>query len=661
MIKKDPGVFLFKFICRKFLLSYFKILSLLIIILSGFICGNSYSQISDTAVYKTDEINVISKKIITNKFESPVKIQLLNKEIIANKNGNTLSDALQLGNGVFIKTYGGNGSLSTISMNGLGSEHTLVLLNGFRLNSAQNNQVDLNTVSKDNIESIEIMNNGASSIYGSEAIGGVVNVITKKIGESELELNVSGQVGSYDQKKIYLKADKRFSRLSISLDYTSESSLNNYDYYFDNGFNSILKERANSAYNLKNFSAGANYFISKNSEIKYFSNYSFQTRENPGIETGSDPADNFQSDKNWNNIISYSNVLSDKLTFKSEFNFQNFLTNYKSSSLIDSYYKNIFLSGQTLFSFNMNSAEITGGAEIDYATLSSNETAGEINRIQPGVFLVSRIDLTKYLKIFPSVRYDYISDISRNVLSGNFGINIRPFAETDLNIKGSIGNNFAAPTFNELYWKDLGNKNLLPETSLNYEAGLIYGFPFFSKNSVEVTYSRINAENKIVWSPGSNGKWTPGNIGMSESNVILIDLNAKKDLSKYLTVMIDFSYTYTQALKTSSEYSGDPTFNKQIFYIPENMSKINFSINYKETGFNLFYNFTGSRYTNFENTESLSAIDLVEGNIYHSFTVNNINTQVKFEVNNLLNSNYQLISGYPMPLRNYNVTLSLNY
>lgn len=644
------------------MLSYVKILSLLIILFPEFICGNLYSQIPDTAIYKTDEINVISKKIITNKYESPVKIQLLNKKIIANKNGNTLSDALQLGNGVFIKTYGGNGSLSTISMNGLGSEHTLVLLDGFRLNSAQNNQVDLNTVSKDNIESIEIMNNGASSIYGSEAIGGVVNVITKKIGESELSLNLSGQMGSYDQRKIYLKADKRFSQLSISLDYTSESSLNNFDYYFDNGFNTILKERANSAYKLRNFSAGVNYILSQNTEIKYYSNYSNQTRENPGIETGSEPADNFQSDKNWNNVLSYSSDISDKLSFKSEFNFQNFLTNYKSNSLIDSYYKNLFLSGQTVFSFKMISAEITGGAEIDYATLNSNETAGKINRIQPGIFLVSRIDLTDYLKLFPSIRYDYISDISRNVVSGNFGINIRPFAETDLNIKGSFGNNFAAPTFNELYWKDLGNKNLLPETSLNFEAGLIYGFPFFSKNSVEVTYSRINAENKIVWSPsGSNGKWTPGNIGMSESNVILMDLNMKKDLSKYLSVMIDFSYTYTQALKTSSEYESDPTFNKQIFYIPENMSKLNFSVNYKETGFNLFYNFTGSRYTNFENTESLNAIDMVEGNLFHNFTVNKINAQVKFGVNNILNSNYQLISGYPMPLRNYNLTLSLNY
>ncbi|MCB0729103.1 MAG: TonB-dependent receptor [Ignavibacteriae bacterium] len=620
-----------------------------------------HAQITDSAYYKTDEINVISKKIIINKYESPVKIQLLNKEMINNKNGNTLSDALQLGSGVFIKTYGGNGALSTVSMNGLGAEHTLVLLNGFRLNSAQNNQVDLNTVSKDNIESIEIMNNGASSIYGSEALGGVINVITKNIGDRDMGFTVSGQMGSYDQRKIFLKADKRFSNFSISLDYTSESSLNNYEYYFNNGLNTILKERANSTFSLRNFSAGINYAINDNSSVKYYTNYSDQSRENPGLETGNEPAYNLQTDKNWNNILSYSNVLSDKFTFKTEFNFQNFLSNYNGNNLINSYYKNIFISGQSLFSYNINTAEITGGVELDYATLGSNETESGINRLQPGVFAVSRIDITDYLKIFPSARYDYISDIDKNVFSGNFGINIKPFRKSDLNIKASAGNNFAAPTFNELYWKDLGNKDLLPETSVNFETGIIYGFSLYSENSVEFTYSHINAENKIVWSPASNGQWTPQNIGLSESNVFMFDINSKKVISDNISVMLGLSYTYTQALKTSSEYENDPTYNKQIFYIPEEMAKLNFSLNYYKSGLNLFYTFTGSRYTNFENTESLSPVDLLEANVFQNFSVYNINSQIKFEVNNLLNSDYQLISGYPMPLRNYNVTLSLNY
>ncbi|MEZ4691171.1 MAG: hypothetical protein R3A12_13815 [Ignavibacteria bacterium] len=151
----------------------------------------------------------------------------------------------------------------------------------------------------------------------------------------------------------------------------------------------------------------------------------------------------------------------------------------------------------------------------------------------------------------------------------------------------------------------------------------------YSENSVEFTYSHINAENKIVWSPASNGLWTPQNIGLSESNVFMFDINSKKVISDNISVMLGLSYTYTQALKTSSEYENDPTYNKQIFYIPEEMAKLNF-LNYYKSGLNLFYTFTGSRYTNFENTESLSPVDLLEANVFQNFSVYNINSQIKF-------------------------------
>ena len=61
-------------------------------------------------------------------------------------------------------------------------------------------------------------------------------------------------------------------------------------------------------------------------------------------------------------------------------------------------------------------------------------------------------------------------------------MNVKPFRDIKLNIKASAGNNYAAPTFNELYWKELGNKDLKPERSLNMEAGFIYGFNFISDN-----------------------------------------------------------------------------------------------------------------------------------------------------------------------------------
>lgn len=636
------------------------ILLFLFILLSCFL-KIAKSQNTDSIKYKTEEIKIFSNKISTNIFDSPVKVQYIDRSSIENKNGETLSDVLQLGGGVYIKSYGGNYSLSTVSLNGLGAEHTLVLLNGFKMNSSQNNLIDLNTVTKDNIESIEILNNGSSSIYGSEAMGGVVNIITKDNPVKDFTLKLNAQAGSYEQRKIYFGFDKSLNKFNINFSLTKESSLNDYEYYFGYGPEKILKQRENSDYDLSNYSVTVNYKLSADSRLNLYSNYSDQTRSIPGIEAGSAPAAFIQDDRNWNGILSYENILSEFVSLKSQINYQNNLTDYYDNIITDSYYKNTFLSDMAQLNYVRDNFELIGGYEIDYSSLNSNEFEGNAKRVQPGLFIISKINIDDAVKIYPSVRYDYISDIKKSSVSGMMGLNFKPLNNSTLNFKANAGNNFAAPTFNELYWKDLGNKDLKPESSLNLDAGLIYGFNYFSDNTVEVTYSYIDTKNKIVWSPNSSGLWTPGNIGESVSNVLLFELNIGKEFSKSLNANVNINYSYTQSTNKSNTPGNEASFGRQIFYIPMELAKWNFSLNYKNTGINLFYTFTGKRFTNFENTEFLRAVDLIEGNIYQNFNFGKINTQLKFEVNNLLNSDYQIISGYPMPLRNYKLSLGFEY
>ncbi|MEO8664988.1 MAG: TonB-dependent receptor [Ignavibacteria bacterium] len=619
-----------------------------------------YSQGKDSGNYKTKEIKVFSNKITTDKFNSPTKVQLIDRTAIRDKNGETLSDVLQIAGGVYVKSYGGNYSLNTVSMNGLGSEHTLILLNGFKLNSSQNNQLDLNSISKDNIEEIEVLNNGSSSIYGSEAIGGVINIITKNNSLNDLSLKLNGQIGSYDQRKIYVGFEKTLKDVSIGINYSNESSLNNYKYYFDTGAEYLLKERANSDYDVSVYSADISYNDHKNSLIKYYFSYTDQFRNIPGIETGSAPSPSDQRDKNWNNVLSFDRAFNSELSFKSQINFQNNLSHYF-DGMSTSYYKNTFMSNTSQLNITGKKYEFVTGYEASYSNLKSNETQDLAERIQPSVFLVSQVSIGGAFKVFPSVRYDYISDIRKNVVSGKLGLNFKPFKDQQLNLKASAGNNYAAPTFNELYWKDLGNKNLKPEKSLNADIGAIYNFNLFTYNTIEMTYSYTNAADKIVWSPNSSGLYTPKNIGKSSSNVILIDLSIQKIFSDQLSANVNLNYSYTSSLKKSKIYEGDPTFDKQIFYIPTNMAKCNLNLKYGGTGLNLYYTYTGKRFTNFENTDHLPPVNLIDGNIYKDFNFKELKAVIKFEMNNILNESYQIISGYPMPLRNVKLVLSIEY
>ena len=82
---------------------------------------------------------------------------------------------------------------------------------------------------------------------------------------------------------------------------------------------------------------------------------------------------------------------------------------------------------------------------------------------------------------------------------------------------------------------------------------------------------------------------------------------------------------------------------------------------YKSSGIGLYNIILGKRYTDFENTAFLNPGFLLDGNIYTGISINNITALLKFEVNNITNENYQVISGYPMPLRNYKFVLTLKY
>ncbi len=636
-------------------------LILLLLLNFLFISQNAVSQSTDTALYRTGEISVFGFKVSTDNFFAPTKIRTITSKEINNKNGESLAEVLQTAGGVFIKSYGNASSLSTVSLNGLGAEHTLVLLNGFKINSTQNAQADLSMISKNNIERIEILNNGASSIYGSEAIGGVINIITKTDFSNRPLIGMTIKYGSYNSGLFRMNVNKSFSRLNLNLDYTKERSPNNFKYYFNDGINRILKERLNSGYSASDYLLNASYRTGKNSELNLYSDYKKADRNIPGQETGSAPSDANQKDNNFSSIISFRHGFFGNILANTKLNYQNNYSEYSNGTFAKSYYRNIYLSNSSQINFTGNNFELISGYDISYSALKSNELEDNIKRIQYALFLVSEFNINRNIKLFPSARYDYISDIKRSVVSGKLGLNYRPVRDINLNFKASSGNSFASPTFNELYWKNLGNKTLNPETAFNFDAGMIYGFKYFSSNTIELTYTYINAKNKIVWTPDYNGNWTPQNLSNSESKVFSADFKIDRKFSSKFSSEIDFRYSYTSSKKTEPDYANDPTTGKQIFYIPENLFKINLNLNFLNSGLNVFYVFTGKRFTDQENIGFLPANDLIEGNIYHRFNLNKVSAMIKLEVNNILNTDYQIISGYPMALRNFKVSVSLDY
>lgn len=623
---------------------------------------NSFAQVSSSkdTIFKTEEIKVISNRIETDLFWSPTSVKVLNSEQLNSTNGERISDILKSFGNIFMKSYGNSASLNTISLNGLGAEHTLILIDGNKINSFQNSQTDLSAIPKDKIEKIEIMNNGASSIYGSNAIGGVVNLITVKSLSDKPSFRLSGSYGSYEQKKMSFDFMNSSGKLNYNIFYSFDNSNDDFKYFYDNGIAKIEKRRINNNYSANNLFLDLYYIISKKSNLRFNSNYLLQTRNLPGLEAGTPPTVAEQKDNNWNSNFLYEHKISENVSISSGLNYQDNLLKYK-DILSNDFYKSRLISNNTLAILKYGNIKNTSGIELLYSDLNCTNYENTVSRKQYSLFTATEFDIKNKIKLFPSIRYDYINDINKNIFTGKIGINYKPFEKINLNIRSSFGNNFSAPTFNELYWINSGNKNLKPEKSVNFDAGLIFRLYFFFENTLEINYTNIKLEDKIVWKPAEQGLWKPFNIDKSESDVLSFDFKIKKNFNKDIIFGLYYSYTFNKSTKTSEDYPGDPSFGKQIFYIPVELSKINFEAKYKEFGFNLSYNFTGKRFSDFENLNKLPVIDLLDGNVNYTFKISKLYFNTKFEVNNILNEDYLIIPGYPMPLRNYKFNLNINY
>jgi len=273
----------------------------------------------------------------------------------------------------------------------------------------------------------------------------------------------------------------------------------------------------------------------------------------------------------------------------------------------------------------------------------------------------SEIHLLPALRLFPSARYDFISDINKNVLTYKVGINYQPFQNIDFALKGNAGKNFRAPSFNDLYWKESGNPHIRPENSFNAEAGLFYSFNYAARITSEASFNYIEATDKIVWTPQRNLLWSPQNIAESISRNASFTINVEKEINSGFSIGINSGYIITRSKKTSKTYNSDPTYNKYIPYLPLESAKAGITAEYRFVSVSLQYTYSGKRYSDFENKNLLNNYNLLDASAVASFMLFNVSAKIKLAVQNLSNTDYETISGYPMPLRFYNMTLTINY
>ncbi|MCE1164403.1 MAG: TonB-dependent receptor [Bacteroidetes bacterium] len=636
------------------------------IIILTFLCFSAARPQSDfdSLVFSAPVISISSTRINLNYEDSFVPVRVFQKEEIQNINGNRVSDILQRASNVFIKSYGGLSSLKTISINGMNAEHTLILLNGIRMNTVQNSQYDLSLISNEDIESVQVMPSGSSAYYGSDAVSGVVNISTFGNQDKERPGGFGGSLtlnsGSYNYRNGSLSLKYITGKNSFKTGFGTEKTDDNFNYFFNNGYAEIEKRRENNS--MKRNNLLLQYSFTAPAEVlNIMSAYSSEERHIPGVESGSAPMNALQRDETWNTILNYEKKFSGENKLNASVNFQNYLMNYSFLPYENSYYRNLSSGSSLCYEINAKNLTISAGGDFLAAGIQSNELETGIKRFSTALFTNIIYGVTDNLKLFPSIRIENISDISRTIVTSKFGVNYKPIKNDILILRSSAGNSFRAPTFNELYWKTGGNTNLKPETSFNADAGVMSDLNYYGTFRIELNYSHVIASNKIVWMQSPSIYWTPVNISSSESDAVSASVSYMNEIAGRYKLNANISYTRTVSVKTSEDYPGDASYKKQLIFIPVHAFKFDAGFEYYKTGVSIYGNYTGERYSDYENTISMQSVFTLDGNIHTTFNIGPVPCRAAFEINNITNSNYQIIAGYPMPLRNYKLSITLSY
>ncbi len=632
---------------------------------------DSLSQKPTERLYTMPEFVISATRWQVSVQQLPSSATVLTSADLLATNGSSLESALEGVPGLFLKSYGGPGAVSTTSMRGMGAEHTLVLVDGQRYNNVRDGQVDLGIMMLQNVDRIEVLRGGFSSVYGADAIGGIINIITRRT-DGKPDVRVGLGAGSYGMSGFQIGTDFNLFGVGMQMAAKREAGRGDYAFGFNDGLTTDILRRQNSDYALNQVQLLAGAPLSHDLTLRVSSMYDWSERGAPGAVLTS--ASSTRARLRDNGLLNQATVewtIEPALLarFLSSFHAQR--REYFDPSATAANENNLAVYIDRTVSFTPHlryvlnsSVSLNAGAEYSNSSVSSSEVLSS-RRNQAGVFVSSDhvIEFPRSLfyqvNIYPSIRYDHFSDFSGTV-NPKLGINLGLWQTAGLRLKASYGKSFRAPTFDDLYWKSGGNPALKPERSLSFDAGMALSTVLVGSLDLEVNYFDIRTNDRIVWSPGKDGLWSPKNLQDVRSSGIEL-IAGWRLLDDRL--VLKGSYSNFETRKVSSASADDQTLEKQLPYIPNEIAGLSCTATVGRVRLSVYHIFTGFRFVTETNDPRyvLASYGKTDANVSVRLAEEPFVADLRFEVSNLFNSNYELFPNYPMPLRSFALKILVDY
>jgi outer membrane cobalamin receptor len=684
----------------------------------------AFAQSKLDSIHPLDEVTVVA-----DRYREMIPSQRLSGEKLEALSSFSVADAIRYFSGVQIKDYGGIGGLKTVDIRSMGTNHTGVFYEGIEIGNAQNGTVDLGKFSLDNIEEISLYNGQKSEIFQSAkdfGSAGAIYLRTRQprfTGNKKTNLNGYFRTGSFDllnssvlwEQKISSKDARHHVSASLNAEYIDSSGKYKFRHTVLNADGSIANDttamRQNGDIRSLRLEGGINGYIGDDGKW-HAKAYLYNSEKGlPGAIVNNVWKN---SQRQWDRNVFVQGSFQKRLFANHDFlanvkyssDFMRYLNPDTALMLVDNKFRQqeIYISTANKYAifpawdigfsvdyqWNILDADLRDFVNPKrHTALAALATAFEWGRWKAQASLLGTFVFEEVTRIQHSPDEDLLPNVATGTPNNKQEFtpavfaSYQPFPEehigSPLRLRAFYKHIFRMPTFNDLYYTDIGNIALKPEYTTQYNIGFQYVVEMQGLVSLQIRadayYNQVI--NKIVATPkgGSGGgslyRWTMKNIDYVEIRGVDVSLQAAWKLPYNLTMNTNLSYTFQKAQNfTPSENKTDKEFyGGQIDYIPWHSGSVIANAIWKTWDFNYSFIYVGERYHTSANIPvnyepPWYASDMSVGKTFVLRKNNMHNTlkkcKITVEINNLLDQQFEVIHNYPMPGRNYKLILKID-
>jgi vitamin B12 transporter len=660
-------------------------LSCCLVLLFIGITVNAQNHLPDSLHVLLDEVVIRNNAL--HKIISPTPSQILNGKKLSSLNSFSIADAVRYFSGVQLKDYGGVGGLKTINVRSMGTQHVAVLFDGINLGNAQNGTVDLGKFSLDNIEAIELYNGQKNSLqqparaYLASSSMFIKTRIPQFDSSSHHLLKTSFKTGSFgliNPSILWHQQVNNKWSTAVSTEYIHAHGRYKYR---------DIKKGQSGGYDttairhngdIEAFRAESGLFYKHRQSDGFIKGYFYNSER--GLP-GAIVANNYYNpqrlwDRNAFIQGSYKYVADSNYSILLNAKYAYDYTKYLNPDLIrldgqlTNHYHQTEVFASVAQQYNINRLWQVGlSTDINYNLLNADLDNFVYPRRYSYIGVLSSNLSWNRLLLQSSLLYCYYDENvkyfqtseDRKALLPYIGASWQPTANKEFRLRGFYKESLRMPTFNDLYYTDIGNRKLRPEYTRQTNLGFIFhkevnATERFSIQS-DIYYNRI--KDKIIATPtGRMFNWMMTNQGL----VIIRGIDIAADYNRLLgnTILFQAGFTYTFQ-KAQDKTKGESYYNHQIAYTPVHSGTLHGSLQWRSWSLNYSYIYTGERYVLPENKPEnyMQPWYTTDLGVVWDKKINNKQYKLSLEVNNIFNQYYDVVLNYPMPGTNFRTTLSL--